>query len=91
MTDTRTEREKLIAHYEKPQYIGDSVYIHFDGYHFILETCNGNPDDPTNRIAIEPDVWNGFFQYRKELYENFEALEKWEKETETGVITNDNN
>ena len=35
------------------QYLGDSVYAQFDGYHVILTTENGYNDDPRNRIALE--------------------------------------
>lgn len=37
-------------------YLGDSVYAEFDGWGVILETRNGLPDDPSNRIALEPAV-----------------------------------
>ena len=37
-------------------YLGDSVYASFDGYHVWLTTENGRPDDPSNRIALEPQV-----------------------------------
>lgn len=40
----------------EPTYLGDSVYAQFDGYHVILTTNNGYPDDPRNRIALEPEV-----------------------------------
>lgn len=38
------------------QYIGDSVYAEFDGYAVILTTENGLPNDPSNRIVLEPEV-----------------------------------
>jgi len=38
------------------RYIGDSVYVEFDGFSIILTTNNGYPDDPRNRIALEPEV-----------------------------------
>lgn len=37
-------------------YLGDSVYAQHDGYHVILTTENGKPDDPSNTIALEPNV-----------------------------------
>lgn len=37
-------------------YLGDSVYADYDGYHVILTTENGYPDDPRNRIALEDQV-----------------------------------
>ena len=71
-------REELISFYQTKTYIGDSVYVHFDGYHFILETINGYPDDPRNRIGLEPYVFDKLIQHRKNCYQDFEKL----KETE---------
>lgn len=48
--------EEFKAKWEKPLYIGDSVYVHHDGYHIILETRNGLPTDPSNTIALEPEI-----------------------------------
>lgn len=45
------------------QYLGDSVYAEFDGYHIWLTTENGFPDDPTNRIALEPPVLAALVAY----------------------------
>lgn len=41
----------------KKVYLGDSVYASFDGYHVILTTENGYPDDPRNTIAIDDEVY----------------------------------
>ena len=38
------------------RYLGDSVYAEFDGYQINLTTENGLPDDPSNRISLEPEV-----------------------------------
>ena len=38
-------------------YIGDSVYAELDGCDVTLTTENGSPDDPSNRIVLEPEVW----------------------------------
>lgn len=48
-------------------YLGDSVYAEFDGYHIILTTNNGYPDDPRNRIALEPEVWQALRHYVAQL------------------------
>ena len=82
-------RKYLIDKYSKPTYIGDSVYIHFDGYHFVLETRNGLPTDPSNSIAIEPKVWSNFDDYRRECYENFRLLEEWEEKQKEGKELNE--
>lgn len=44
-------------------YVGDSVYVEFDGFSVIITTENGYPDDPRNRIAMEPDVWRKFKEW----------------------------
>lgn len=43
------------------EYLGDSVYADFDGYHVILTTENGY--GPSNTIALEPPVINALNQY----------------------------
>jgi hypothetical protein len=37
-------------------YLGDSVYVEFDGHHLILTTENGYASDPSNKILLEPAV-----------------------------------
>jgi hypothetical protein len=53
--------------------------MHFDGYHFILETYNGIPTDPSNRIALEPPVIENLLILRKKVYEDFQALRETEE------------
>ena len=72
-------RKELIEFYSAKRYIGDSVFIHFDGYHFILETNNGYPDDPRNRIALEPYTIEALLMYREKVYSDFNALRAKEK------------
>jgi len=49
------------------RYLGDSVYASYDGYHIILTTENGYPDDPRNRIALESEVLTALIRYRDDL------------------------
>jgi hypothetical protein len=70
-------REQLIKKYSERAYIGDAVYIHFDGYHFILETSDGMGFE--NRIGLEPEVIHNFLEYRKQCYSAFEDLVREEK------------
>lgn len=49
------------------QYIGDSVYAQFDGYHIVLTTENGLPTDPSNTIALEPAVVHALAEYMREV------------------------
>jgi len=53
---------------ESKTYIGDSVYASFDGYHVILTTENGLATDPSNRIALEPDVLVALNIFAKKVY-----------------------
>jgi hypothetical protein len=48
-------RQQLTADIKKV-YLGDSVYAKFDGFHIVLTTENGLPSDPSNVIALAPDV-----------------------------------
>lgn len=71
-----TTQQELIERYREKTYIGDSVYVHFDGYHFVLETINDHPAFPGNTIALEPPVFDKLINYRKECYEQFHVIEK---------------
>ena len=63
-----------------PTYLGDSVYVGYDGYHIWLNTQNGYPDDPRNAIALEPEVYRAllvwFENVKKELIKQVEEEEK---------------
>jgi hypothetical protein len=48
-------------------YLGDSVYVEFDGNGLWLTTNNGYPDDPRNKIYLEPEVYFGLESYVKRL------------------------
>lgn len=43
------------------QYLGDGVYVAFDGYHIWLQTQEGN------KIALEPVVLEQLDKYRRAL------------------------
>lgn len=47
----------------KKVYIGDSVYAEYDGFSITLTTWNGYPDDPRNKICLEPEVLEGLFSF----------------------------
>lgn len=46
-------------------YLGDGVYIDFDGYALVLTTENGI--DVTNRIVLEPEVYEALMLYVERL------------------------
>lgn len=52
---------------EAKVYLGDSVYAEFDGYGIWLTTDNGYPDDPRNKIYLEPVVLNSLDIFREHL------------------------
>lgn len=49
------------------EYLGDSVYVGYDGYHIWLNTQNGYPDDPRNAIALEPAVYKALTEWHERL------------------------
>jgi hypothetical protein len=51
------------------QYLGDSVYLSYDGFHFVLTTENGLPSDPSNTIFMEPQVIEALNQAVKRTIE----------------------
>jgi len=51
---------------DKKQYLGDSVYADFDGYHIVLTTENGG-SVIGNTIAFEPPVMAALERYAKGL------------------------
>jgi hypothetical protein len=53
------------------EYIGDAVYVDFDGYMLVLTTENGI--GVANTICLEPNVWVQLLAY-------VERLEKARKE-----------
>lgn len=43
------------------QYLGDAVYVDYDGYDLILTTEDGL--STTNRIVLEPNVYRALLDY----------------------------
>lgn len=43
------------------QYLGDSVYVEYDGFSLILTTENGL--GPSNTIILEPDVYKNLVKF----------------------------
>ena len=44
-----------------PMYLGDGLYVEFDGYQFEVYASNGLAK--TNRVFMEPSVVTSFFEY----------------------------
>lgn len=49
------------------RYLGDGVYVGYDGYGFTLTTENGI--EVSNTIYLEPQVCNDLIRYVKEANE----------------------
>ena len=47
------------------RYLGDAVYVDFDGFALVLTTENGIA--VTNTIVLEPDVYGHLAQYVADL------------------------
>lgn len=47
-------------------YLGDSVYVEFDGYGFVLTTENGYV--ATNSITLEPEVYASLVEFVRRLH-----------------------
>jgi len=50
------------------RYIGDSVYVDFDGWNLVLTTENDD-GPPSNLIVLEPEVYKQLVQYVESLKE----------------------
>lgn len=50
------------------KYLGDGVYVSFDGYQLWLTTEDGI--SVTNTIALEPSVYEALVQYVSKLVES---------------------
>lgn len=47
------------------EYLGDAVYVEFDGFQLVLTTENGIR--ATNRIVLEPEVYAALVQFVERL------------------------
>ena len=56
----------------RKQYIGDGVYVDFDGHALVLTTENGIA--VTNRIVLEPEVYELLKRYVSRLRAEQEAV-----------------
>jgi len=68
-------REEFIKKYESKTYLGDGLYVHHDGYHFILSTERENGE---HWVALEPEVFDTLIFYRLSLFKELNAIEQAE-------------
>lgn len=59
-------------------YLGDGVYVQFDGYHIVLYLDNGY--GPHSQISLEPEVLDAFDRYKVRLKSIIEERNKTKKE-----------
>lgn len=55
-------------------YLGDSVYVDFDGYSLFLTTENGL--GASNTIVLEPEVYRALTEYVERLKQSHACHEK---------------
>jgi len=48
------------------EYLGDGVYVTFDGFHIVLAT--GSHVNPDNIVHLDPDVMVAFTRFVKRLH-----------------------
>ena len=54
----------------KPVYLGDGLYVDFDGYQLCLKA--NDPYCPTDRVYLEPKVWENLVKFVEGLKEGKE-------------------
>jgi hypothetical protein len=58
---------------EKADYLGDGVYVKFDGYHIVLMA--NNRENPTDTVALDPHVLKLFLRWLENLKASEEKRE----------------
>lgn len=56
---------------ETSRYLGDGVYVSFDGYHIWLATG----DHRNKVVALEPKVFNKLLEYQADIKKQFKEAE----------------
>ena len=58
--------------YLNKTYIGDGLYVNFDGCYFVLTTERENG---VHWVGLEESVLQALLEYRKQLYEDSKLIE----------------
>lgn len=58
--------------YSQETYLGDGLYAHFDGYHFVLRAPREFGD---HYVALEPPVFEKLMKYREQAYADAKTIE----------------
>lgn len=64
-------REDFKKKYSSEIYLGDGLYVRFDGYHFVVITKRENG---THRVGLESHVFERLLDYRKKVYEEAKQI-----------------
>lgn len=64
-------------------YIGDGVYVSFDGYHLVLD-LRAQPSG--DRIALEPECWKKLREYVNEIAKIAGEGHAWHKANQMATI-----
>jgi hypothetical protein len=64
---------------QSKDYLGDGVYIDFDGYSFVITSENGMAT-PLATIVLEPDMPEKILAYKKRIEQALEDLHKVREE-----------
>lgn len=71
-TQKPDESQDWKKHLTRKQYVGDGVYLSYDGFHFVLTTENGI--SVQNEIFLDPQVTDTLIKIietrKKEIYGN---------------------
>lgn len=65
-------REEFKDRFSKKEYLGDGLYVEFDGYHFIL---SAERENGWNWVGLEPHVFDALIRHRKLVYSEAEKIE----------------
>lgn len=49
------------------RYLGDGVYVSFDGYSIVLDLRAQPPTYPITKVALEPPVFEKLMQFNADL------------------------
>lgn len=60
--------EQLLKKYKEPRYLGDGLYVTYDGYQYCLFTQEGN------KVYLEPEVIFSFKDYQNEIKADIDNL-----------------
>lgn len=57
-------KDDLIVLAKQKRYLGDGLYVHFDGWHVVLTAPRESGD---HYVALEPSVLENFDLYKEDL------------------------